>query len=132
MPNPKSLKFAKLIFRIAGIWGFLVLTPLYFIFDRIGVTDPPPITHPAFFYGFAGVALAWQIAFFIIATDPAHYRAFMIPSCLEKFGYGGGVVILYTQNRVHPADLSFGLADLLFAALFVVAYSKTARTTMRS
>jgi uncharacterized membrane protein YfcA len=42
------MTFAKIIFWIAGIWGILVLTPLYFIFGLIGQKDPPPITHPAF------------------------------------------------------------------------------------
>ena len=64
------MKFAKIVFYAAGIWGILVLTPLYFLFDRIGRQDPPPITHPGFYYGFVGVALAWQIAFLIIAPTP--------------------------------------------------------------
>jgi len=51
------MKFAKIIFRVAGIWGVLTLTPLYFMFNLIGQKDPPPITHPAFFYGFVGAAL---------------------------------------------------------------------------
>ena len=50
------MKFAKIVFRIATIWGVLVLTPLYFMFNLIGRNDPPPITHPAFFYGFIGAA----------------------------------------------------------------------------
>jgi hypothetical protein len=54
------VRFAKIVFWIAGIWGVLVITPLYFMFDLIGRNDPPPITHPGFFYGFAGAALAWQ------------------------------------------------------------------------
>ena len=37
---------------------------IYFIFDLIGRRDPPPITHPGFCYGFAGVALG---LFFVIA-----------------------------------------------------------------
>jgi hypothetical protein len=28
-----QMKFAKIVFRIAAIWGILILTPLYFIFD---------------------------------------------------------------------------------------------------
>ena len=68
------MTFARLVFRIAGVWGLLLLAPLYFMFDLIGRQDPPPITHPAFYYGFAGVALAWQIAFFIIAHDPVRFR----------------------------------------------------------
>jgi hypothetical protein len=69
------MKFAKIMFWIAGIWGVLVLAPLSFMFDLIGRNDPPPITHPGFFYGFAGAGLTWQIVFFFIAKDPARYRA---------------------------------------------------------
>src|SRR5277367_5020421 len=98
-----EMKFAKITFWVAGIWGVLVLTPLYFIFDLIGQKDPPPITHPAFFYGFVGAALAWQLAFFIIATDPARYRPLMIPSVFEEFSYGIAVVILVMQKRMHAS-----------------------------
>ena len=41
-----EMKFAKVVFWVAGIWGLLVITPLYFIFDLIGKNDPPAITHP--------------------------------------------------------------------------------------
>ncbi|MGA9797547.1 MAG: hypothetical protein WBQ68_00945 [Terriglobales bacterium] len=121
------MKFARITFWIAGIWGVLVLTPLYFIFDLIGRKDPPPITHPAFFYGFVGAALAWQIAFFIIATDPARYCALMIPSIFEKFSYGIAVVILVVQGRMRASDLLFSGVDLLLGVLFVIAYLKTTR-----
>jgi hypothetical protein len=121
------MKFAKIVFWSAGIWGVLVLTPLYFIFDLIGQKDPPPITHPAFFYGFVGAGLAWQIAFFIIATDPVRYRPLMIPSVLEKFSYGIAVVILVAQSRMHVSDLAFGGNDLLLGILFIIAYFKTPR-----
>ena len=30
------MKFAKIVFWIAGIWGVLILTPLYFMFNLIG------------------------------------------------------------------------------------------------
>jgi hypothetical protein len=120
-----AMKFAKILFRIAGVWGLLTLTPLYFIFNLIGQKDPPPITHPAFFYGFVGAALAWQLAFFIIATDPARYRPLMIPSVFEKFSYGIAVVILVAQGRMHSSDLLFGVIDLLLGTLFVSAYVKT-------
>jgi|SRR5450432_2781730 hypothetical protein len=121
------MKFAKIIFWIAGIWGVLVLTPLYFMFNLIGRQDPPPITHPAFFYGFVGAGLAWQIAFFIIATNPARYRPLMIVSMLEKFSYGVAVVILVAQGRMHASDLVFGCVDMLLGVLFVVAFFRTPR-----
>jgi hypothetical protein len=119
------MKFAKIVFRAAAIWGLLVITPLYFMFDLIGRKDPPPITHPAFFYGFAGVALAWQIAFFFIASDPLRYRPLMIPSMFEKFSYAAAVVVLVLQARMRSSDLLFAGTDLLLGVLFVVAYFKT-------
>lgn len=119
------MRFAKIVFWIAGIWGVLVLTPLYFMFDLIGRKDPPPITHPAFFYGFVGAGLAWQLAFFVIATNPARYRPLILPSIFEKFSYGIAVVILVAQGRMHASDLFFGGADLVLGVLFVIAYFQT-------
>ena len=97
------------------------------MFNLIGQKDPPPITHPAFFYGFIGAALAWQIVFFIIATDPARYRSLMIPSVFEKFSYGIAVLILVAQGPMHPSDLTFGCVDLLLGLLFVIAFFRTPR-----
>jgi hypothetical protein len=122
------MKFAKIVFTVAGIWGVVLLAPLYFMLDLIGRQDPPPITHPAFFYGFAGLGLAWQVAFFIIARDPLRFRPIMIPSILEKIGYGGAVVVLYAQGRMHGQDLAFGLIDLMFAVLFAVSFARVGRT----
>jgi hypothetical protein len=121
------MKFAKIVFWIAGIWGVLVLTPLYFMFELIGRKDPPPITHPAFYYGFVGAALAWQIVFFVIATDPARHRPLMIPSMFEKFSYGIAVVILVTQGRMHSSDIGFGGIDLLLGVLFLIAFFRAPR-----
>jgi len=119
------VKFSKIVFWIAGIWGLLVITPLYFMFDVISRSDPPPITHPGFFYGFVGAALAWQIAFFFIARDPSRHRPLMIPSVLEKFSYGAAVAVLVGQGRMHASDLVFGGIDLVFGILFAIAYLKT-------
>jgi len=120
------MKFAKIIFWIAAIWGVLILTPLYFMFNLIGEKDPPPITHPAFYYGFVGTALAWQVAFFIIARDPVRFRPLIIPSILEKFTYAGALIALYLQHRLHASDLPFGIIDGLFGLLFLAAFFKTA------
>ncbi len=124
------MRFARTVFRIAGIWGVLTLTPLYFMFHLIGRNDPPPLTHPGFFYGFLGAALAWQLAFFVVATDPVRYRPIMIPSILEKFSYGAAVVFLVLQGRMHVSDLVFGGVDLLLCVLFAVAYFKTPTCTV--
>jgi len=120
-----AVKFAKIVFWIAGIWGLLVITPLYFFFDLIGQKDPPAITHPGFFYGFVGCALAWQVAFCFVASDPVRYRPLMIPSVLEKASYAVAVVTLVGQGRMHPSDLVFAGTDSLLGLLFVIAYFKT-------
>ncbi|MGB8750176.1 MAG: hypothetical protein WCD06_00165 [Candidatus Sulfotelmatobacter sp.] len=119
------MRFAKIVFWIAGIWGVLVLTPLYFIFNVIGRNDPPPITHPAFYYGFVSVSLAFQLVFFVIAKHPVLLRPMMIPSMLEKFGYGATLFLLFLQNRLHPQDLALGGIDVLFGVLFLIASFKT-------
>jgi hypothetical protein len=54
----------------------------------------------------------------------------MIPSILEKIGYGGAVVVLYAQGTHARARPAFGLVDLLFAALFAVAFLRTGRATI--
>ena len=119
------MKFAKIVFLIAGVWGVLVLTPLYFIFDRIAVQDPPAITHPGFYYGFAAVGLAWQAAFFVIGLNPARLRPMMIPAALEKFGYVATVLVLFEQHRMKAPDLAFAATDGLLGLLFVAAWFKT-------
>ncbi len=119
------MKFAKIVFWLAAISGFFTITPLYFMFELIGEKDPPPITHPAFFYGFVGVALVWQITFAIIARDPVRFRTIMIPAVLEKLVYSIPVIVLVLQKRTRPADLLFAAIDLSLGVLFLIAYLRT-------
>ena len=123
------MKFAKILFWIAGIWGVLVLAPLYFIFNLIGQKDPPPVTHPGFYYGFVGLGLAWQIVFVIIATDPVRFRPIIAAAVVEKFAYAIEMIVLDLQGRIHPSDLTFAFVDLLFGVLFIVAFVKLAAET---
>jgi hypothetical protein len=119
------MKFAKVVYWCAGVWGVLVLPPLWFLFDRIGRQYPPAVTHPDFYYGFLGVALAWQIAFLVIASDPLRFRLVMIPAILEKVTYVAALVVLNFQGRVNRAQMPFASVDLLFAILFLAAFFKT-------
>jgi hypothetical protein len=49
----------------------------------------------------------------------------MIPSVLEKLGYGIAVIVLVAQGRMRSSDIVFGGVDLLLALLFVISYVKT-------
>ena len=119
------MKFAKVVFWVAGIWGVVVIAPLYFMFELIGRQDPPAITHPGFYYGFVGCALAWQFAFLVIARDPVRFRPMMLPSVMEKFTYGVAVVALVMKAKMHATDLVFAATDLTLGVVFVVAWVKT-------
>jgi hypothetical protein len=118
--------FARRVFLIAGIYGLIVLLPQYALERRIGVDDPPAITHAEYFYGFVGVALAWQAAFLIIAHDPIRYRLMMLPGILEKLGFGIAAIALSAQGRLPSLMLLAAGVDLIFAMLFAVAFWRTA------
>ena len=116
------MRFAKAVFWIAGTWGVLVLVPLYFTFDAVGRQTPPPITHPEYYYGFVGVALAWQVAFFVIGSDPLRFRPMMLPAMLEKFGHVATMTTLYLHGRMNLTQLVFNMPDLILGVLFVIAF----------
>jgi hypothetical protein len=116
------LRFARIVFRIAGVYGFVVLFPQYFMEQQLGRDYPPPINHPEHFYGFVGVALVWQLAYLLISTDPVRYRPFMILAVLAKASFGIAVYVLFFQNRAPGLVLGFATVDLLLGALFLVAW----------
>src|SRR5690348_4677410 len=107
------MKFARWSFLIAGIWGILVLTPLYFVEKKTGIDHPPAITHPEYYYGFVGVALAWQVLFLIIARDPQRFRAAMLPAMIEKFSFVISTHVLYALGRVDSTVVAAASADLV-------------------
>jgi len=119
--------FARRVFLVAGIYGLAALLPQYFMEERLGRDFPPPINHPEHFYGFLGVAAAWQVAFLIIARDPARYRLIMIPGMLEKVSFGVAAIALFVGERIPATLLAFGIVDLLWAALFTMAFVKVGR-----
>jgi hypothetical protein len=45
------MRFAKWVFLLAAITGVLMLIPPYFLEQRFGQDNPPPVNHPEF-YGF--------------------------------------------------------------------------------
>ena len=119
-------RFASRVFTSAGIYGLVAVLPMYAIESRLGAMYPPPVTHPEFFYGFAGVALAWQLVFLLIGREPMRLRAIMPPAVVEKIGFGGAVVVLVVLGRTTAAMLPPALIDLGLGALFVAAWRRTA------
>lgn len=119
------MRFARVVFLLAGLYGFATLLPLYALEDRIAIDSPPAVTHPEFYYGFIGVALAWQFLFLMIARDPVRLRPAMWAGAVEKLLYGAATVVLHLQGRLATAGLAFGVVDLALGALFVLAFVLT-------
>jgi hypothetical protein len=118
------MSFAKRVFQVAGWYGLIVLTPQYFLEKQIGVEMPPEITHPEFFYGFLGCAVAWQIAFLVIAREPLRFRPLMLAAVVEKWTFGGATIWLYAAGRLAASTLVFGLIDFALGVLFLIAWMR--------
>ena len=88
--------FARRVFLVAGLYGIVALAPQYFV--ELGL--PHLMERPEHFYGFIGVALAWQVIFLIAASDVMRYRPLMLAGVLEKLSFGAAVAILYSVERV--------------------------------
>jgi len=118
------MKFARWTYLLAGIYGLLVLVPQYFLEEKNGMSNPPAINHPEYYYGFIGVGIAWQIAFLVISRDPQRYRPLMIATIIEKYSYGIAVVVLYVLNRVGATIVATAIIDMFLGAMFSIAYLK--------
>jgi hypothetical protein len=118
------MRIARWVFWLAGVSGVVMILPLY-LEDRFFQQYPPTTNRPEFYYGFAGVTLAWQLLFLVIASDPVRYRPAMLPAMLEKAGFAGAVPLLYAAGRVDGVWLGFAAVDATWLLLFVVAYVRT-------
>jgi hypothetical protein len=119
------MRFARWVFAAAGIYGIIILTPLFFSEHQVGAAFPPVITHPEYYYGFLGTALVWQFLFLLIAFNPVRYKLIMLFAAAEKFIYTAAVVILFTQGRLVSMMLSAGIIDFILGCLFIIAFFKT-------
>jgi hypothetical protein len=118
------MTFARWVFTTAGIVGVLMIAPLFFLEGQMaGVRGP--ISHAENYYGFLGVTLAWQLVYLVIGRDPAPYRPIMLLGALGKAVFFVCVWTLYAQGRT-PLDVAaVSSIDIVWAALFVVAWSRT-------
>lgn len=121
------MKFAKYTFLVAGIYGLLALLPMYFMETRYGADNPPAITHPEFYYGFIGVAVAFQLVFIVISRDPLKYKSLIIPSIVEKFSFVIAVAALIVAGRVSGQIIAGAAVDAVLGTLFTIALFRLSR-----
>jgi hypothetical protein len=119
------MTFARIVFRIAGAYGVLVIFPLYFMEAKLGTDYPPPIAHAEYYYSFIGVTLVWQLLFFLVAKDPVRYRTLMLFCLLEKLTLLPTAVILSPAGRFPQHWILPMVIDLAFGVLFAAAFRRT-------
>jgi len=120
------MKFARMTYWAAAIYGILILLPGFFLEERFSRTTPPALTHPEFYYGFYGSALVWQFAFILIARDPGRYRPLMLISVMEKASFFIACVWLWSSGRIEATGPLYGsLIDGIWMVLFAIAWLRT-------
>jgi hypothetical protein len=117
-----TITFAQRLFLGAGIYGMVVLVPMFFLEHLIGEYDPPSITHAEFYYGFVCTALAWQIVYLMMFRYPLRLRPMLIPAIVGKAGFGISVYVLFARGQLAARNLVLPSIDLVLAALFAWAY----------
>jgi hypothetical protein len=116
------MRLARWVYAISGLYGLLILVPGFFLAPMV----TPPLNHPEFYYGFYGTALAWQIGFLLIASNPVRWRALMPVTFVEKLGFFLPCLWLYHTGQLPPGGPLYGsLLDGVWFVLFVIAWRKT-------
>jgi hypothetical protein len=115
-------RFSSIVFLAAGIYGLIVLAPGFFGEKMVAEKMPPPITHPEFYYGFLGVAVAWQVAFLIICRDPQRFRSIIPAAILEKLAYSIICAVLLALGRIPLIVAMGGAGDFILGTLFTISY----------
>ena len=113
--------FARRVFVIAAIYGFLAVPSLY-------LTDAPD-PHRLMYFAFAGIALVFQGVLLVIARDPVQYVALMPLCVFEKLSFVVPALAFALSGQTDPMTGSGGAIDLVFAVLFFIAWRKLARST---
>ena len=111
-----AAKFARRVYIIAAIYGFLAVPALYF-------TDAPD-PHRLLYFAFAGIALVFQGVFLVIARDPLKYAAFVPLTVFEKISFGVPALAFWSQGQAADDMALGGAVDLLFAGLFLIVWLK--------
>src|SRR4249920_2312717 len=95
----KFVKFARIVFLVACVYGLLVTLPMFFLEERMNADYPPALTHLEYYYSFAGIVLVCQFLFLFIAINPLKRREMMLFGVFEKCSLIPAFCILFPQGR---------------------------------
>lgn len=114
------MRAARLIFGIAGVYGLIVLLPLFFAEPWL---EPPP-SRPEDYYGFLGAAAVMQLVYIAIARDPVRYRPLMPIGALAKLSFFATMLTLWLQGRTAVPALALASLDGLLGLAFLYAWRR--------
>lgn len=123
------MTFARRIFTLAGIYGLLVMTPMYFLEPQMTAMGKP-LSNPESYYGFIGVTLVFQLVFLSIGRDPERFRPMMLLGVLEKASFSGAVATLGLMGRTQGITVIFAVIDAVLGALFLLAWMRSRATPL--
>ena len=118
------IRSARLIFRIAGIYGLVALLPMFFAEPLFARYAPPALTHPEYYYGFLCAAGVWQLLYLAISGDPIRFRPLMPIAVLAKMSFAATVFILFALGRLDAVALPLPAIDLLIGLAFAWAWRR--------
>ena len=112
---------ARLIFAVAGIYGLIVLLPLFFV-EPLLVPAP---SRPEDYYGFLGSATAFQLVYLTIGRDPARFRPLMPVAALAKAFFFVTMISLWLEGRAAVPAMVLASIDGAIGLAFVYAWWRT-------
>jgi len=112
------MRAARLIFAIAGIYGLIVLLPLFFVEPWL----VPPPSRPEDYYGFLGSATAFQLVYLTIARDPLRFRPLMPVAVLAKLAFFVTMISLWFEGRAAAPAMVLASVDGLIGLAFAYAW----------
>ncbi|MDB5710928.1 MAG: hypothetical protein JWL96_2998 [Sphingomonas bacterium] len=124
MSDPAALKAPKRIYTIAGIYGLIVLLPLYFGEHAMAALGQV-LTKPEYYYGFLGAACSFQLVYLMIGRDPLRFRPLMPLTLIAKLSFTIPVAILFLSGRVDLFVMIMASIDALIGLAFLWAWRVT-------
>ena len=122
------MRSIRILFTVAALYdGILGIAFLLFgarLFERFGVMPP---NHMGYVHFPAALLIVFAIMFLAIATSPHRHRNLIPYGIMLKICYCGVVTYHWMAAGVPGMWKPFVVSDIVFAALFIVAYVKLPR-----
>lgn len=118
------VKASRRIYTIAGIYGLIVLLPLYFG-ERAIAAMGQPLTRPEYYYGFIGAACSFQLVYLMIGHDPVRFRPLMPLTPIAKWSFTIPVAILFCAGRTDLFVMIMASIDAMIGLAFLWAWRIT-------